>query len=314
MKRSSTTSSGCTISSSSAAGPIGLELAQAHHRLGSRVTVLEAAKALANEDPELSKVVLEQLAAEGINIHEGTTVERIESSLGRVRVHVSLNGQKHVVEGSHLLLAAGRKPTTSDLGLEAARIRYDNRGIKVNAGLKTSNRRVFAIGDCTGGAQFTHVADYHAGIVMRRILFRQPAKVDPSLLPRVTFTDPELAHVGLSETEAAKSAGKINVLRWPYHENDRAQAEHQTVGHIKVVTAKSGRILGATIVGAQAGELIQMWALAISQKLNIKAMTTWISPFPTLSEINKSVAEGYYATAPSNPTVRKVIGFLARLG
>jgi pyruvate/2-oxoglutarate dehydrogenase complex dihydrolipoamide dehydrogenase (E3) component len=296
------------------AGPIGLELAQAHHRLGSRVTVLEAAKALANEDPELSKVVLEQLAAEGINIHEGTTVERIESSLGRVRVHVSLNGQKHVVEGSHLLLAAGRKPTTSDLGLEAARIRYDNRGIKVNAGLKTSNRRVFAIGDCTGGAQFTHVADYHAGIVMRRILFRQPVKVDPSLLPRVTFTDPELAHVGLSETEAAKSAGKINVLRWPYHENDRAQAEHQTVGHIKVVTAKSGRILGATIVGAQAGELIQMWALAISQKLNIKAMTTWISPFPTLSEINKSVAEGYYATAPSNPTVRKVIGFLARLG
>lgn len=296
------------------AGPIGLELAQAHHRLGSRVTVLEAAKALANEEPELSKVVLEQLAAEGINVHEGTTVERVESSLGRVRVHVSLNGEKHVVEGSHLLLAAGRRPTTSDLGLEAAQIRYDNSGIKVNAGLKTSNRRVFAIGDCTGGPQFTHVADYHAGLVIRRILFRRPARVDAGILPRVTFTDPELAHVGLSEAEAAKSAGKINVLRWPYHENDRARAEHKTVGHIKVVTAKNGRILGATIVGADAGELIQMWALAVSQKLNLKAMTEWISPFPTLGEINKSVAEGYYATAPSEPRVRKVIGFLARFG
>jgi len=296
------------------AGPIGLELAQAHHRLGSRVTVIEAAKALANEDPELSQIVLEQLAAEGINILEGTTVERVESSLGRVRMHVSHNGEKHVIEGGHLLLAAGRKPTTSDLGLEAARIRYDNRGIKVNAGLKTSNRRVFAIGDCAGGPQFTHVADYHAGLVVRRILFRRPARVDLDILPRVTFTDPELAHVGLSEVEAQKSAGKINVLRWPYHENDRAQAEHKTVGHIKVVTAKNGRILGAAIVGAEAGELIQMWALAISQKLNIKAMTEWISPFPTLSEINKGVAEGYYATAPSDPTVRKVIGFLARFG
>ncbi len=296
------------------AGPVGLELAQAHHRLGSRVTVLEAAKALANEDPELSKVVLEQLAAEGINIHEGTLVERVESGLGRVRVHVSLNGEKHVVEGSHLLLAAGRKPATSDLGLEAARIRYDRHGIKVSAGLKTSNRRVFAIGDCAGAPQFTHVADYHAGLVIRRILFRRPARVDLSLLPRVTFTDPELAHVGLSEADALKSAGKINVLRWPYHENDRARAEHKTVGHIKVVTARNGRILGATIVGAEAGELIQMWGLAIAQKLNIKAMTSWISPFPTLSEINKSVAERYYATAPSDPTVRKVIGFLARFG
>jgi len=295
------------------AGPVGLELAQAHHRLGSRVTVLEAAKALANEDTELSKIVLEQLGAEGLNIHEGTTVERVESSLGRVRVHVSLNGEKHVVEGSHLIVAAGRKPTTSDLGLEAARIRFDDHGIKVNAGLKTSNRRVFAIGDCIGGAQFTHVAAYHAGLVIRRILFRQPVRVNAGLLPRVTFTDPELAHVGLSETEAAKS-GKINVLRWPYHENDRAQAEHRTTGHIKVVTAKGGRILGATIVGAEAGELIQMWSLAISQKLNIKAMAEWISPFPTLSEINKSVAERYYATAPSDPTVRKVIGFLARFG
>jgi pyruvate/2-oxoglutarate dehydrogenase complex dihydrolipoamide dehydrogenase (E3) component len=130
----------------------------------------------------------------------------------------------------------------------------------------------------------------------------------------VTFTDPELAHVGQSEGDAAQGAGKIRVLRWPYRENDRAQIERETVGHIKVVTAPSGKILGATIVGAQAGELIQMWALAISQKMNIKAMLGWVSPYPTLSEINKRVAYRYYATTPSSPLVRSIIGFLARFG
>lgn len=295
-------------------GPIGMELAQAHSRLGSRVTVVEAVKALSKDDPELTKVVLEQLAAEGVTVLEGTKVERVEGGLGRVRVHVAAGDEKRVIEGTHLLLAVGRKPTTADLGLEAAHVRYDNKGIKVNAGLRTSNRRVYAIGDVTGGLQFTHVANYHAGIVIRRALFRLPARADTRIVPWVTYTDPELAHVGLSEVEAAKAVGKINVLRWPYHENDRAQAEHETVGHSKVVTAKNGRILGATIVGAEAGELIGMWALAISQKMKIKAMIGWIAPYPTLSEINKRVAYRYYATAPDNPMVRKVIGFLAKLG
>ncbi len=295
-------------------GPIGMELAQAHSRLGSRVTVIEAAKALSKDDPELTKVVLEELAAEGVTILENTKVERVEGGPGRVRVHVAAGDKKEVIEGTHLLLAVGRKPTTADLGLEAAGIRHDAKGIKVNASLKTSNRRVFAIGDVAGGLQFTHVANYHAGIVIRRALFRLPAKVDNKIIPWVTYTDPELAHVGLSEAEAAKSAGKINVLRWPYHENDRAQTERETVGQIKVVTAKNGRILGATIVGAQAGELIQMWALAISQKMKIKAMIGWVSPYPTLGEINKRAAYRYYATAPNNPTVRKIIKFLAKFG
>jgi pyruvate/2-oxoglutarate dehydrogenase complex dihydrolipoamide dehydrogenase (E3) component len=295
-------------------GPIGMELAQAHRRLGSRVTVIEAAKALSKDDPELTKVVLDQLKQEGIKILEGTNVESVEGGLGRVRVNVAVGDNKQVIEGSHLLLAVGRKATTADLGLEAAGIRYDKRGIKVNAGLRTSNRRVYAIGDVAGGLQFTHVANYHAGIVIRRALFRLPAKVDTRIIPWVTFTDPELAHVGLSEAEAKKKAGTINVLRWPYHENDRAQAERETVGQIKVVTAKNGRILGATIVGAEAGELIQMWALAVSQKMKIKAMIGWISPYPTLSEINKRVAYRYYATAPSSPLVRWIIGFLAKFG
>ncbi len=295
-------------------GPIGMELAQAHSRLGSRVTVIEALKALSKDDPELTKVVLDELVQEGIDVREGTKVESVEGELGRVRVNVAVGDEKQVIEGTHLLLAVGRKPTTADLGLEAAGIRYDKRGIRVNSGLRTSNRRVYAIGDVAGGLQFTHVANYHAGIVIRRALFRIPAKVDTRIIPWVTFTDPELAHVGLSEAEAKKAAGKIDVLRWPYHENDRAQAERETVGHIKVITAKNGRILGATIAGAQAGELISMWALAISQKMKIKAMIGWVSPYPTLGEINKRVAYRYYATAPSSSLVRWVIGFLAKFG
>jgi pyruvate/2-oxoglutarate dehydrogenase complex dihydrolipoamide dehydrogenase (E3) component len=166
-----------------------------------------------------------------------------------------------------------------------------------------------------GQQQFTHVANYHAGIVIRRVLFRIPAKVNPNIIPWTTYTDPELANVGLSEEAARKATGgKINVLRWPYMENDRAQAELETIGHVKVVTDKSGKILGATIVGAKAGELIQMWSLAISQKLKIKAMTEWISPYPTLSEINKRAAYRYYATAPGSPALRKIIGFLAKFG
>ncbi len=295
-------------------GPIGLELAQAHRRLGSRVTVLEGLKALGKDDPELTAVALAGLRAEGIDIREGASVERVEGGPGRVRLYIVTDGRTEVVEGSHVLAAAGRKPNTNDLGLDAAGIKHDKKGVKVNRGLLTSNRRVFAIGDVAGGPQFTHVANYHAGIVIRRALFRVPATVDRTIIPWVTFTDPELAHVGLTEEQARKEHKRIGVFRWPYHENDRAQAERATEGHVKVVTDQGGRILGATIVGEHAGELIQMWSLGVSQRMKIKAFTEWISPYPTFSEINKRAAYRYYATAASNPLVRKIIGFLAKFG
>ena len=295
-------------------GPIGLELAQAFLRLGSRVTVIEAAKALGKDDPEMSEVVLKQIRAEGLEIREHATVERISGGTRLIDVQFVEDGHKSVIQGTHLLVAAGRKPNVSGLNLEAAAIEYDERGIKVNKGLKTSNRRVFAIGDVTGGPQFTHVANYHAGIVIRRALFRIPATVDDSLIPWVTFTDPQIAHVGLVEDTTRQQYGRVRVYRWPYRENDRAQAERTTAGLIKVVTDGRGKIKGASIVGEQAGELIQMWSLAISQGLDIKAMTQWISPYPTLSEVNKRAAFGYYAAAAASPLVRKTVSWLARLG
>lgn len=295
-------------------GPIGLELAQAHRRLGSLVTVVEALKALGKDDSELSAIVLDHLRAEGIVIHEGALVERVSGGSGSLALTIKTQSGGQTVEGTHLLIAAGRRPNTAGLGLEAAGIKFDDKGVRVDAGLRTSNRRVYAIGDAAGGLQFTHVANDHAAIVIRRMLFRLPAKTTGRAVPWVTFTDPELAHVGLLEDQARKSHGKVNVLRWPFHENDRAQAERQTAGHIKVVTSRKGEILGVTIVGAQAGEIIQMWSLAMAQKLKIKAMTDWISPYPTLSEVNKRAAFRYYASAPGNPFVRKVISWLAKLG
>lgn len=295
-------------------GPIGLELAQAYLRLGSRVTVLEAMKALGRDDPEMSEVVLKHLRAEGMEIREGALVERVTGGARLIDVHISEGGAPAIVQGTHLLVAAGRAPNVADLNLEAAGIKYDKRGIQVNKGLVTSNSRVFAIGDVTGGPQFTHVASYHAGVVLRRALFRQPATVDSELIPWATFTSPELAQAGLTEDLARKRNSRVRVYRWPYHENDRAHTERAADGFVKVVTDGKNRILGASIVGEHAGELIQMWSLAISQKLDIKAITQWISPYPTFSEINKRVASGYYATAAANPLVRKVVSWLRKLG
>jgi pyruvate/2-oxoglutarate dehydrogenase complex dihydrolipoamide dehydrogenase (E3) component len=296
------------------AGPIGLEMAQAHHRLGSQVTVLEGAKALAKDDPELTALVLQKLRGEGVVILENAKIESIKGGPSKIAATISIDGATEAIEGTHILVAAGRKPNIADLGLDAAGIEFDKKGVKVSPGLVTTNASVFAIGDVAGGLQFTHVANDHAGIVIRRTLFKLPAKTTGRPVPWVTYTDPELAHVGLTEDEARAAHGKVSVLRWPYHENDRAQAERQTDGHVKVIVDKRGRIRGATIVGAQAGELIQMWSLALSQGMKIKAMTDWISPYPTLSEVNKRAAYRYFATAASKPIVRKIIALLAKLG
>ena len=295
-------------------GPIGLELAQAYLRLGSEVTVIEALRALGKDDPELSEVVLKYQRAEGLVVREGAKVESVSGWPGSIKVSVTTPEGPETVEGTHLLIATGRTPNVQGLNLEAAGIKYDDRGITVNGGLVTSNSKVFAIGDVTGGLQFTHVANYHAGIVFRRALFRLPAKVRPELIPRVTFTDPEIAQIGLTEDEARKKHNAINVFRWPYHENDRAHTERATEGFVKVVTDKKGRILGAGIVGLNAGELIQIWSLAVSQSLKITAMTQWVAPYPTLGEISKRAAMGTYALSAGNPLVRKVVTLLRKLG
>ncbi|WP_170397640.1 dihydrolipoyl dehydrogenase family protein [Ruegeria arenilitoris] len=291
-------------------GPIGLEMAQAHIRLGCEVTVIEGMQALGKDDPDAAAVVLDTLRAEGVALHEQAMVAQIRDNNGLVDV-VTENGD--IYTGSHLLIAAGRKANTDRLNLEAAGIEPTRTGIKVDASLRTTNRKVYAIGDVAGGLQFTHVAGYHAGIIIRSALFGLPSKAKSTHIPWATYTDPELAQVGLTEAQARDQHGdRVEIARFDYHHNDRAITERKTKGFIKVMVVK-GRPVGATIVGHQAGELINLWSLALANNLKMGQIAAMISPYPTIGELNKRVAGAYFTPRLfENQMVKRVVGFVQR--
>jgi len=296
-------------------GPIGMEMAQAHRRLGADVTVIEAMKAMGKDDPELAAIVLDKVRADGVDIREDTKVASVEpKGKSGVRVIVEKDGARSHVDGTHILVATGRAANVDNLGLNEAGIDHDKKGIKVNRALRTSNRRVYAIGDVAGGLQFTHVAGYHAGLVVQSILFRVPGKEKRDLVPWATYTDPELAHVGMTEDEARKAKRDITILRWPYAENDRAQTERKTDGLVKMVTDRKGRILGASIAGAGAGEMINLFSLAISKKMKASDLRGFIAPYPTMTEIAKRAGTSFSAPMTKKPAVRRLIGLLRRFG
>jgi pyruvate/2-oxoglutarate dehydrogenase complex dihydrolipoamide dehydrogenase (E3) component len=298
-------------------GPIGIELAQAFRNLGSVVTVVEMARVMAKDDPELVDLLRQRLMDDGIEILENTQVKKVSYSGGggvTVSVGAADESPSQEITASHILVAAGRQATMAGLDLEVAGIAATPKGITVDAGLRTSNRRVYAVGDVAGPYQFTHMAGYHAGIVIRSALFRMPAKVDYRAVPWVTYCDPELASVGLSEAEARAKHGDVQVLRWPFSENDRSQAERDTHGMVKVFITPKGRILGATILGAHAGELIQIWCLAIQQKLKIGAVAGVILPYPTLGEASKRAAGSFYTPKLFSDRIRKIVRFLGCFG
>ncbi len=297
------------------AGPIGLEMAQAFRRLGSEVTVLEADRALAKDDPELAALLLESLRSEGIDIREGAKVTRV-GRRGRSGVRVTLGEGRQAahIDGTHLLVAAGRRPDLENLGLKEAGVAFDKNGIKVNSRMRTRNRRIYAIGDVAGGPQLTHWAGYQAGLVVRSILFRFGGRVRRDLLPWATFTDPELAHVGLSEAEARRRHRTVQILRWPFSENDRAQTERSTRGVVKVIVSKGGRILGAEILGRDAGDLIAPYVLAVGGRMSVKSFVNGVFPYPTRSEAARRAAIAFYASKLDSPGLKRVIRLLRRLG
>lgn len=296
-------------------GPIGMEMAQAHQRLGSKVTVVEGFKALGKDDPELAGVVLRRIRDEGVEILEDTKVVKLAKATSGISVTVETHDGQRDIEGTHVLVATGRAANVNGLGLEHAQIDYDRRGIKVGENMRTSNKRVYAIGDVAGGFQFTHVAGYHAGLVVQQILFRLPAKENQEIIPWATFTDPELANIGLTEAQAREKFGDtISVLKWEYAENDRARAERKTDGLIKIVADKKGRLIGVAIAGTGAGEMINMWALAITNNMKLSNVRGYIPPYPTMSEIGKRAVMTHYGPITSKPFVRAVIGFLRKFG
>ena len=291
-------------------GPIGMEMAQAHVRLGCKVTVLEGAKALGKDDPEMAAIALEKLRGEGIEIVEGALAEKITGSAGDITVHTK-GGNSY--QGSHLLMAVGRMPNLDKLDLDKAGVEFDRGGLKVNASLRTTNKRVYGVGDVASKLQFTHVAGYQAGILVRQLVLGLPAKAREDHIPWATYTDPEIAQVGLTEAQAREKHGdKLDVTRFEFRENDRAVAEGKTTGLIKVMIVK-GRPVGASIVGAQAGELISVWALAIANGLKMSAVANMVVPYPTLGEVNKRAAGAYFAPKLfENPWVKRIVRLVQR--
>jgi pyruvate/2-oxoglutarate dehydrogenase complex dihydrolipoamide dehydrogenase (E3) component len=273
-------------------GPIGMEMAQAHRRIGCDVTVIEGAKALANDDPETAAIVLDTLREEGIEIAEDALAAEIRGKAGAIEVEAK---DGRVFKGSHLLMAVGRKSNVDKLNLDKAGIETTKRGIKVDDRLKTTNSRVYAIGDVAGGLQFTHVAGYHAGVIIRSAVLGLPAKAKTSHIPWATYTAPELAQVGMTEAQAREVHGdKLEVVRHEYEHNDRAIAERKTRGLIKVMVLR-GKPIGASIAGAQAGELIGLWALALANDMKMSQIAAMVAPYPTIGEVNKRAAGAYFS-------------------
>ncbi len=292
------------------AGPIGLELGQAFRRLGSEVVVVEAAQPLPREDRDLAQPVLEQLAADGVEVFTGRLVDAVERSGDTIAV---ISGG-HRIEGSHLLVAVGREAVLEGLNLDAADIAHGPRGITLDRQLRsTSNPAVFAIGDAAGREAFTHVAGAHAGLIIRRALFAQATDVEALVVPRVTYTDPEIAAVGLSEADARKLHGdRVQILSVPFNGNDRAIAESDTRGLGKLILDPNGRILGVAIVGRGAGELIHPWALAMTAKLKLRAFADFIAPYPTRGEIHKRLASAFFSPILFSGRTRALVSLLKR--
>ena len=288
-------------------GPIGIEIAQAFNRLGAKVTLFEMHTILPKDDQECVQQLKEILISEGINILEGVSINRIGSHSDLIQCHYHYQGQDCIANISHLLVAAGRQTNIGSLECEKAGIDCSPQGIKVDRQLRTLNKRIYAIGDCIGGYQFTHVAGYHAGLAIRKSIFGLPIKINTQAIPWVTYTTPELAHVGLSEQECQQQYLDSRCLTVQFSDNDRAQTQNAIEGLIKVWVRKNGKVLGVTILGPSAGELIFPWTMIIQNNLKIGAIVNTIAPYPTLQEINKRVAGQFYQEKIFGRGMRRVV-------
>lgn len=299
-------------------GAVGCELGQAFRRLGAEVTLIEQDSLLGGEDPELVAVLRRRLQAEGVTVIEGLRAERAETDGAGLALTLAPAaegaGPERRVTGSHLLLAVGRRPAFEHLGLAEAGVALEGGRLRLDGRLRTTNRRVFAAGDAAGGPCFTHLAGHHAGVVLKNALFRLPARPEAHAVPRVVYAEPELAQVGPTEAELRAEGRRFEILRAPFFENDRATCEAETEGLVKALVAPGGRVLGAGIAGAQAGELILPWVLAVRRGLKAGELAQAIVPYPTRSEASKRAAAGYFIPRLFSQRTRRLVRLLARLG
>lgn len=292
-------------------GAIGCEMAQAFRQLSSRVSVFEMGSLLGRVDPDATDVLRQSFAGQGIDMHEATSVTKVTKAEGGLTLQYEKDGVTGTVSGSHLLVAAGRKVVTDHLKLDAAGVEVAPQGIVVDKNLRTSNKRIYAVGDCNGQYQLTHAAGQEAGHFIKSALFKVPGGISRTGMAHVTYTDPEIAQVGLTEAEAREVHGKdLRVLKVDYADNDRAITEGARDGFAKLILKNNGSVLGATIAGAHAGELIHVWSLAIAKSLKPRDLSGYIAPYPTYGEINKALVNAYYKEALSAPMVQRLVKVL----
>jgi pyruvate/2-oxoglutarate dehydrogenase complex dihydrolipoamide dehydrogenase (E3) component len=291
-------------------GPIGAELGQAFARLGTEVVIVEGSSPLGREDEDLVAPVLDGLRADGVEIRIGAAVVRAESTADGVLLRL-MGGE--TIEGSHLLVAAGRAPNVEELGLETAGIEYSAGGITVDKRLRTTNPAVYAAGDVTGRPAYTHAAGAHAALLIRKLLFAQRADVEKLVIPRTVYTSPALAAVGLTEAEARERHGPdVKVTTARFAKNDRAITEGAAEGFGKLITDAKGRVLGVGLVGDGVDELIAPWVLAMAQGIKLRAMAGWVPPYPTRGDMNRALASAYYAPVLFSPRTRRLVSLLQR--
>jgi pyruvate/2-oxoglutarate dehydrogenase complex dihydrolipoamide dehydrogenase (E3) component len=297
------------------AGPIGIEMAQAFGRLGARVTVVERGdQILGKEDPDLAAAVQAVLTTEGIRFYLGAAIERVARVGGCKAVTIkTAAGESVDLQADTILVALGRAVNVGGLGLEAAGVAAERTGIGVDERLRTSQKHIYAAGDVNGGYQFTHAAGYEGGLVVSNAVFHLPRKVDYTWLPWCTYTDPELASIGMNESAAKRAGIEHSVWTEPFAGNDRALAEGRSAGRIKLILDKRDKPLGVQILGHRAGDLIAEWVAALNGKVKLATLASAIHPYPTLGEINKRVTGSVFSPKIFSERVQKGLKFFFNL-
>ena len=288
------------------AGPIGTEMAQGFNRFGSKVTVVDMiSRILSKDDRELSELLREKLEDEGMTYYLGANVKKVENAESTINLHISYQGQQHILKGDALLMATGRRPNVDELNPEAAGINFSPGGIEVNDRCRTSQKHIFACGDITGRYQFTHMSEHMAKVAVTNALLRIPTKIDTKNVPWCTYTDPEMAHVGRTEDQLMRDNVNYKCYRFPFNKMDRAITENETTGWIKVFARKwSGKILGVSILGVNAGEMIGEFALAMRNGVSLRRMADTIHPYPTYVLGNRRAADQWYVQNQSELLVK----------
>jgi pyruvate/2-oxoglutarate dehydrogenase complex dihydrolipoamide dehydrogenase (E3) component len=294
-------------------GPIACELGQALARLGAKVTLLQRGpRLLEKEDAEISTEIRARLEDEGVVVHTGVTLSRVERAGELKRLHATQGGSPIVVDAEQILVAAGRRPNVEGLGLAEAGVDHDARRIRVDAELRTTNGRVFAAGDVAGNFVFTHMAGYEGVIAVRNALLPLATRVDYRVVPWTTFTRPEVARVGVTEDEARRGGDDVEIYRARFADVDRALTDGETHGFAKIVAVR-GRVAGVHIVGAHAGEMIHTAVLAMKENLKVDALASMNWVYPTMSEVLRKAAQSKWERLLDRGGVKRVVGILRTL-